>query len=155
MAVRRGVVQRIGTYDTRLIRGQDLDYYYRCVNHGCKVVYEPTALAYHRLTPERMTLNYFRWVYHVCGYYRAYFQPTWRTSHLLTLLPVSWYRQTLRLTAAWVKGLLARRPWVEQFYDELRLRQHVSLWLHRLQLWPWWWLTVLTAGSSKVNDASV
>ena len=146
LAIRREAVQRIGPCDVRMVRAQDTEYYRRCIRHGLVVVYEPAAQVAHRLGADRMTPEDFRgWRWRV-GYYHMYLVP-WRKHHVVTLLPYWWYLETLGFLLGWVRKLLTGRPWVERFSDEVRLREAASLWLHRLQLWPRWWLTVLTGRS--------
>jgi glycosyltransferase involved in cell wall biosynthesis len=54
MAFRRGVFERIGTFDTALDVGTpsrgggDLDMFHRSVAGGCTLLYEPSALVWHR-----------------------------------------------------------------------------------------------------------
>jgi len=82
----------------------------------------------------------------MAGYYHACLLP-WRKYELVTMMPIEWYRETVEYAVRWAGKLLAGRPWAERFRDELKLREHVSMWRHRLQLWPRWWLTVLTGRS--------
>lgn len=152
MAIRREVVRRLGPYATHVGQAQDTEYYLRCVRHGLKVVYEPAALTFHELDAERMTPERFRWFSHTAGYHNAYFQPPWKPVHLLTVLPVRWYLETLRIAAAWMLGSLTSRPWGERFCYELRLRLRFSLWLHRLQLWPQWRRSVFGLGGPPPAD---
>lgn len=152
MAIRRDVIQRIGVYDTRMTRFQDAEYYRRCLRHGLRIVYEPQALAYHQLGAERMTLDYYRWSRRISGYYRAYFQPR-EMGQLLTIMPVWWYRQTVRVARAWLVSFVSRRPWPERFYYALKWRELFSFCLHRLQLWPGWALMVLAGRSDDGSPA--
>ena len=146
MAIRRDVVRRIGGYDTRMLRAQDTEYYRRCINHGLAVVYEPAALVYHKIRAERMTPPNFRRWRHMTGYYHAYLLP-WRKYHLVTIVPIAWYRETLGFAVGWVAAAAARRSWAERFRYELKLREQLSAWWHRLQMWPRWALSVLTGRS--------
>ena len=93
-----------------------------------------------------MTLQYFRWWWHRLGYSKAYLIP-WKMSHLLTVMPVWWYRKTPELVLRWLHKVLVGRPFRERFHYELLVREDLSVWSHRLQLWPRWWLTVLTGRS--------
>lgn len=143
MAVRREVVERLGGFDTRFIRAQDNEYYLRCVGAGLHIVYEPQALAHHQIGADRMTPAHFRRWRHMTGHYHAYLYP-WRKYHLLTVMPVDWYPMVAGFAAGWVRALVTRRPWFERFRYELRLREHASVFRHRLQLWPRWLATVVT-----------
>ena len=142
-AIRRPALERIGEFDVRMVRAQDTEYYWRCIRHGVTVVYEPRALAYHTLGSERMTPEHFRRWRRRTGYYHAYLIP-WRKHHLLTLLPLGWYGRIFATAGRWLGAWMMRRPWGERFRLELSLREAGSMWLHRLQLWPRWALTVLT-----------
>ena len=153
LAIRRAVINQVGDYDSRMGRVEDTEYYYRCVRHGLHVVYEPTALVYHTIWPERMTPEYFRWWHHTTGYYHAHVLP-WRASHVLTVVPVDRYLQSLGLALKWGLAFLRRRPWAERFSYELLLRLGFSAWLHRLQLWPRWWRAVLTSRNSPHGAAT-
>lgn len=143
MAIRREATEQVGGFDPKMVRINDAEYYRRCVKRGLNVIYEPAALVHHKLGAERVTPTYFRQRYQTSGYYRAYLIP-WRPAHLLTLLPLWWYRTTLRLAGRWTRHVVTRAPWVVWFADELRLRESLSLWFHRLQLWPWWCSQALT-----------
>ena len=146
MAISRDAVQRIGGYDTRMVRAQDTEYYRRCIDRGLAVVYEPAALVHHKIPAERMTPQHFRQWRHMTGYYHAYLLP-WRKYHLVTIVPVAWYRETLGFAVDWVRTVVKGGSWWERFRCELRLREYASIWLHRLQLWPRWFLTVVTGRS--------
>ncbi len=146
MAIRRDVVQRIGGYDTRLVRAQDTEYYCRCIDHGLAVVYEPAALVYHKIRAERMTPQSFRRWRHMTGYYHAYLLP-WHKTHLLTIMPLWRYQRTWQLLSIWLKRTLRGSPWWERFHFELLLREDLTIWRRRIQLWPRWCLTVLTGRS--------
>ncbi len=143
LAIRKEAAQRVGGYDPLMVRAQDTEYYRRCVRHGLELVYEPQALAYHKLGGDRMTPDYFKRWRHRTGYYHMYLIP-WRKYHVVTLLPMWWYRETFYFFTGWIRKTLTRRPWPERFGDELRLREAWSLWLHRVQQWPQWLLTVLS-----------
>jgi len=152
LAIRRAVVHQIGHYDSRIMgRAEDTEYYYRCVRHGLRVVYEPTALVYHKVWPERMTPEYLRWWHHTTGYYHAYVLP-WSASHVLTVVPTDRYLLSFGLALRWGLALIIRRPWAERFYCELLLRLGFSAWLHRLQLWPRWCWALLTGRHKKAIE---
>ena len=153
MAIRREVIRKIGVYDTRMVRAQDTEYCRRCVRHGLKVAYEPAALVYHKIGVEKMHPAYFRRWRHMTGHFHAYLLP-WSAVHLFTIVPMSWYRDVFQLTTAWLKSVVARRPWNQRFWYELKLRELFSIWLHRLQLWPRWWVTVLTGRSWEPTQDS-
>ncbi len=143
MAIRRAAVQHVGGFDGRMIRGQDREFYERCVERGLVICYEPAALAHHLIGADRVTPAYFRRWRARQGAYDAYLVP-WRKTDVLTLLPLWWYGRTLRSLGRWLAAAVTRRPWAERFRHELSLRHAGSIWVRRLQLWPRWWATVLT-----------
>jgi glycosyltransferase involved in cell wall biosynthesis len=146
LAIRRDAAERLGRFDVRLRRGQDTEYYRRAVDAGLAVVYEPAALIYHVIPPERLTKAYYRRWYHRAGTYQAHLMP-WRRQHLLTIVPVEHYQKMWGLWQQWRTLRRRRKPWWRQFKHELLLRREVGVWWGRLQLWPRWWLTVLTGRS--------
>ncbi len=143
MAIHREAVQRVGAYDMRMNRSQDTEYYHRCVRKRLQVIYEPAAIAHHKIPSERMTPAYFRQWRHRTGYYKTYMVP-WRKRHLLTLMPMWRYKKTAKLMLKWTQATVSLQPWEERFRYELMLREDLSSWKHRLQLWPHWWLTMVT-----------
>ena len=146
MAIRRDVIDRVGLFDTRMLRGEDTDYYTRCVGQGLKVVYEPQAIVYHKIGADRTTPAYFRRWRRMTGSYHAYALP-WRKYHLITVMPASWYRHTLGFAMGWLRKWITRRPWIERFQDEMKLHEHAGMLGRRLTLWPRWCLTVLSGRS--------
>lgn len=143
MAIRRDAVERVGGFDVRMVRGQDREYYERCVERGLVICYEPVALAYHLVGADRLTPAYFRRWRTRQGHYDAYLLP-WRKSDLLTILPLWWYRDACLAAGRWCRASWARRPSWERFREELALRHVAGVWWRRAQLWPRWWATVLT-----------
>ena len=146
MAIRREAAVRIGGFDVRMVRGQDTELYRRALREGLTVFYEPAAVGYHKIPAERLTPAYFRRWRHQAGYYSVYFLP-WHTIHLLTIMPLWRYQRTWQLLWTWLKRTLRGSPWWERFHFELLLREDLTIWWRRIQLWPRWWLTVLTRRS--------
>ena len=144
IALRRGVLDRLGGYDERLMCGEDTELFSRCRASGVKILYEPSAVVRHRVGAERLTPAYLKGWHRRSGYYRALTAP-WQKYHLVTLLSFSWYRDTLRLAKLWGKagGDSAERRW-ERLAYACRLRACWSQWRHRLQLWPRWCRLVVT-----------
>ena len=150
MALRREAAQRVGPYDVRMAREQDSEYYERCLRAGVPVTYEPRVLVHHRVEGNRLHPDYFRRWHHRAGYFRAY-QLEWRPSHLVTVLPLWRYRIMAQRLGAWVGAVVGRRPWWERFYAELKVREDLSLWLHRAALWPRGLLTVVTGRPRRMD----
>lgn len=143
VAMRRAAAERVGGWDVRMIRAQDTDYYWRSVRAGLVIVYEPLAVAAHRLGGERMTPAYFRQWRHRTGRYDIHLIP-WRRYHAVTLLPLSWYRQAFTCAGQWVAATLIGRPWIQRFSKELVLREMGSTWWARAKALPQWWAALLT-----------
>ncbi len=60
--VARSVFDSIGLFDTALVNGgSDSDFFLRAQESGCKLWYTPQAVIRHRVPPERLTKEYFRW----------------------------------------------------------------------------------------------
>lgn len=143
IALRRTLLERIGGFDERRIRGQDTELYARCVHAGATIVYEPAATVYHRTGRERLTPAYFRQWHQRAGYYRAYSVP-WRRRHLITIMPLYCYRDMMRGAYQWLRAGWGPDAYWTRLSYECRLWASLSLFAHRLQLWPRWWLAVLT-----------
>ncbi len=145
LALRREVVQELGGLDVRMGRGEDTEYSWRCLRAGKKLVYEPAAVVFHAIGPERLTTAYFRRWWHARGYYRAYRLP-WRLHNLLMLESPRWYAESLELVLLWAGRSLTGRPWAQRFLCEVRLRERGSQWMQRARLLPAMWHAVLTKG---------
>jgi len=143
LAIRRTAALDLGPYDVRLARGQDTEYYRRAVSRALAVVYEPGAVVYHEIPPERLTADYFRGWYGRAGTSRALAGP-WERAQLATIMPVWRYRRIARSAAQWVGHTLRRDPWWRRFRCELLLREDLSAWRQCLRLWPRRWLAALT-----------
>ena len=148
MAIRREVLQRLGPFDVRLLRqggaprGEDSEYYERCLRAGLLVGYEPSALAHHKIGSERLTLGYFRSWRHQSGYANAALLP-WKASHLVTVMPIWRWRIIVLAVHGWLKAVATRRSWWERFYAELKVREELGVWRRRFQQWPREWLAVV------------
>ena len=157
-AVRREAFKQVGLYDVRLSggggppRSEDTELFWRFMEHGLVVCYEPAAVAYHQIGSERMTPAYFRHLYRRSGSYNAVLVP-WKPSHLFTVMPLWRTWVTCKVVTAWVWSVLTWRPWLERFKAELLVREEASLWARRLQLWPRWWLMVLGGRRGTPSDA--
>ena len=143
LAMRRAAADRVGGWDVRMLRAQDTDYYWRSVRAGLLIVYEPSAVAAHRLGSERMTPAYFRQWRHRTGRYDTHLIP-WRKYHAVTLLPLSWYGEAFACVGQWIAATVTGRPWIQRFSKELVLREMGSTWWSRAKLLPQWWAALLT-----------
>jgi glycosyltransferase involved in cell wall biosynthesis/predicted DCC family thiol-disulfide oxidoreductase YuxK len=152
MAIRREAAERLGGFDVRMLRGQDTEYYRRALAQGLHIVYEPSAVVYHQIPAERLTPAYFRQWRDRSGNYQAHLIP-WKRSHLLTIMPLWRYGKTLLLLRLWAQAWLRRRPWWQRFSYELMLREDLSTWRRRLQLWPGWWRTAAASWWGRAPGA--
>jgi glycosyltransferase involved in cell wall biosynthesis len=144
-AIRRAVAQSLGGYSVHMTRGQDTEFGLRCVQRGKRLVYEPSAVTRHRIGPDRLTPAFFRRWWHQRGHYRAFRAP-WRPVHLVTVMPMSWYGETLRRLLQWLAAMLTRQPMGERLLREVRLRERGSEWAQRVRLLPAMWRVAATRG---------
>ncbi len=153
LAISRAAVERIGPYDVCMTRTEDTEYFWRFMDRGLVVCYEPAAVVQHKVGAERMNPEYFRRWRHREGYYLAHLIP-WKPFHLVTIMPLWRARVTLNVLAAWIRSVVTRQPWLTRFKAELLVRQEVSVWARRLQLWPQWWGAMFT-GRRSMCEAGV
>lgn len=131
MALRRAIMAQLGSFDTRLVRGHDAEYYERCMRHRLNMVYEPAALVYHKLGVERLNARHLRRMRLLRGRDKAFYFP-WTGVLPVTLMPLGRYRRMLQAGGRWVVALALRRPFAERLHQELIVREDVSFWCHRL-----------------------
>jgi glycosyltransferase involved in cell wall biosynthesis len=74
MAVRRAVIEQIGTFDTelgrtgeKLIGGEECDFFERMYAHNMPIYYVPRAAIYHRIGKEKLTEQYTSRLFHQVG----------------------------------------------------------------------------------------
>ena len=142
LAIRREATVRVGDYDVRMARSQDMEYYHRCLAQGLLICYEPDAVVFHKVGPERMTPTYFRQWRRRTGYYNAA-QMSWQARDLVTVMPLWWYRVSGRLAWRWLRAVVVRRTWLERFRWELLLQEQLGVLGYRIQMWPSRWRNVL------------
>jgi len=147
LAITRKTIERAGCFDRRCYRSEDRELFQRYCRAGARIVYEPGAVVYHKVGRERLTPAYFRRWYDETGYYRAH-AVEWKRHHALTLMPLYCYRDILRLAYQWARSTVMGETFWRRLTYECRLRASLSLARHRLQLWPRWWVSVLTGRSN-------
>ena len=60
--VHRRVFDRVGGFDEQMLTGGcDRDFLLRAVDAGCRFGWEPGAVGYHRIQPQRITPGYVKW----------------------------------------------------------------------------------------------
>ena len=93
IAFRRDVFDRFGIFreelgrrGDELVGGEDRELYQRLIRGDSHVVYEPEALAYHKVEPERLTKKYFRrWFWDVGRTLGHEMERKWY--HVMTIAP--------------------------------------------------------------------
>ena len=110
-AVRRSSMTRYGMFDTTLGRrgerwvgGEDFELCQRWLHAGASVVYEPTAVVRHTVSPERLTPAFYRRWFQDIGYTQAHqFDGKWH--HAWSIVPLWRWRE---LAAASLRYLRTR-----------------------------------------------
>ena len=115
MAFRRCVFEQVGVFDTRrgligttLHRGEEIDLVARGLAAGCRAVYDPTILVWHRISPERMRLSYLSRLYFQRAEGDALVQPP--TDAVPFDVSRSAYKLAAGAIAAWLASAARRRP---------------------------------------------
>jgi glucosyl-dolichyl phosphate glucuronosyltransferase len=110
-AVRRSALARFGEFDASLgrrgdrwIGGEDNEWCQRWDRHGAALMYEPSAVVYHKVSPDRVTPAFFRRWYEDIGYTQAHQLP-WQWHYAASVLP-AW--RWAKLAAAWAGNWRAR-----------------------------------------------
>jgi GT2 family glycosyltransferase len=99
LAIRRSVVEEIGSFDAALGPGtvarcgEDHEYFYRALAHGYRIIYDPAALVWHRHRPDWEALRHTIYGYGVGVY-------AWWTRALL----LEGERTVLKIGAKWFLG---------------------------------------------------
>lgn len=114
MAFRRQVFRDIGLFvttlsakGTKLYRGGDTEFVRRAVGAGKTVIYDPDLVVGHRISPERMTRDYFRkWAFD-SGEGHAMTAPPVTGRNLLGI-PLYHFRTVAREAGRWVRAVAAR-----------------------------------------------
>lgn len=108
---KRAVIDKIGAQDTELFRGEDVDYTWRAIKEGWKVLYDPEIKVYHAHRPTWKGLFH---QHHMYG--RAYYRvrKKWKDMYCA-------YPRHLRTPKMWLKGLYyLSSPW---WYAWLKAKQ--------------------------------
>jgi GT2 family glycosyltransferase len=141
-AIRREAAARVGGFDERLLRGQDSEYYDRCVEAGLKVVYEPLAVGRHAVSTDRLRPRALRDWRRRQGYYDAH-RIGWKPSHFVTVVPVWRYLFGAQCLGRWAAARITRPSSWERFHSELKLWEEAGVWTYRWEEWLRRWRSAL------------
>jgi glucosyl-dolichyl phosphate glucuronosyltransferase len=149
MAFRRSLFEEIGAFDVRrgnvgnkFYRGDETEFVKRALGAGKRLIYDPRAVVYHRVGPERMRKAYFRKVQFDGGEIQA-LQPGLPPGARLFGAPRWLYRIVATEGYEWLwRAILVRE---DAFDRELDLLDDVG------RLWGFWkqWLS---ASKAAVSD---
>jgi hypothetical protein len=116
MAFRREVFDRVGLFDarrgmhgTRRYGGEDTELVARALAAGCRAVYDPAVVVWHRIGRDRMRLGYLSRVNFQMAEGEVRFQPRVERLGLLGV-PLGMYRMTAICIARWLGAAALRRP---------------------------------------------
>ncbi len=125
----------LGRRGDDLVGGEDRDLYYRLLaNHGV-VIYEPEALAYHKVETERLTKEYFeKWFFDVgrtLGHTMR-----WKWTHLFTVAPLwVWKKYILAAVKRYNLGLKLGVDEATQFSSQAWKKHYGGMLAERFALW--------------------
>jgi GT2 family glycosyltransferase len=120
---KRTVVQQIGEQDIKLFRGEDVDYNWRVLLAGFKVLYEPDIKVFHYHRPSWQGL--FR-QHHMYG--RAYFRVRAKWPQMYCTYP-----HRLNSLKMWMKGFYF---WVRPFPYAFKKTQYLPTFFEKLKAFP-------------------
>jgi len=116
MAFRREVFEKVGMFDVRrgvvgrkLYRGEEVDLVERAIAAGCRAVYDPSIVVWHRIGPDRMRRGYLARLYFERAEGEALVQTTAGHRTLLGV-PLARYRALVQRTTQWLAAAVQRRP---------------------------------------------
>jgi GT2 family glycosyltransferase len=112
MAFRRSVLSELGGFDEALDTGSplpgggDLDMYFRVIDAGYPLVYEPACLVFHqhRKTEEALRHQYYTWGLGMMAYAGKHLKPGSPRRELFARLVRWWFRDLLRQLKSTVRG---------------------------------------------------
>lgn len=116
MAFRREVFDKVGLFDprrgiqgTRRYGGEETELVGRALAAGCRAVYDPELVVWHRIGPERMRIRYLSRVAFQRAEGEVRVQPVCTRPSLLGV-PLGMYRTTVRHVGRWFTAVVLRRP---------------------------------------------
>lgn len=115
MAFRREVFERVGLFDasrgvtgTKLYRGEEPDLVARALAAGCRAVFDPRLVVWHRVGADRMRVGYFSRLYFQRAEGEALAQGLPAGGFLLGVPPFM-YRRAAQQLATWLMAAACRR----------------------------------------------
>jgi glycosyltransferase involved in cell wall biosynthesis len=115
MAFRRRVFDKVGVFDTRrglvgstLHRGEEIDLVARALAAGCRAVYDPRVVVFHRIDHQRMRLPYLSRLYFQRAEGEALVPPA--AGMVPSGVSASAYTLAARAIAIWLGATARRRP---------------------------------------------
>ena len=116
MAFRREVFERVGLFDTRRglqgtrrYGGEDTELVERALAAGCRVVYDPAVVVWHRIGRERMRIRYLSRVYFERAEGAARVRPPVKRRTLFGV-PVGMLWGTAKHAGRWLEAVALRKP---------------------------------------------
>lgn len=125
-SVRRSSVAKFGMFDpslgrrgNSLVGGEDFEMFQRWFARGAAIIYEPTAVMQHTVSPERVTEGFYRRWFRDIGYTQGH-QQAWKWHYVVSVMPVwRWGR--------WIRSG-ARYLWVSASAADAAVKLHAELW---------------------------
>jgi glycosyltransferase involved in cell wall biosynthesis len=141
MAFRKDVFQAIGFFKEELgrrgnalIGGEDLDLHARLMAAGKVIFYEPSAVAHHTVTPERLSPAFYRSWFQDIGYTQAH-QLEWKWHYRLSVVPVWRWGKLLQAGVLYLGTQVSGATHEARFRAELWWRFQHSFLRERFDHW--------------------
>ena len=127
--------EELGRRGEELVGGEDREFYQRLLKEGSSVFYEPKALVFHKVEPERLTKEYFRkWFWQVGQTLGHEIQ--WKWYYLFTIAPIWLWKEWCRAIFRYVKFQsypVAKEN--ERFASHMWVVHYGGMFLERLAHW--------------------
>ncbi|WP_288955303.1 glycosyltransferase [uncultured Polaribacter sp.] len=120
---RKEVIAKVGSYDTTLFRGEDVDYNWRAIQLGYKVLYFPNIKVYHHHRASWKGLFNQHYMYG-----RAYYlvRKKWQNMYCA-------YPRKIDSTKMFLKGIYY---WVQPFFDGASKLKYIDGFFNQLKAYP-------------------
>lgn len=123
ISYKRVVLEQVGLFDELLRMGEDVDYNWRVIKAGYKILYHPTVLVAH---DNPGSLLYYWRRHYMAGHYYYMVRSKWPDMYCV-------YPQNLRSLKNLLKGLYFL---LAVFYEPFVMVNRLGLWLDRLRAIP-------------------